>query len=62
MANHKRKRAKKQRAGCLLCKPWKANGAGKTDPVLERPADRRKRLVQEQEIEENKAGEGGKAI
>jgi len=24
--NHKRKRAKNRRAGCLLCKPWKVNG------------------------------------
>lgn len=28
--NHKRKRPKNQRAGCLMCKPWKANGAKKT--------------------------------
>lgn len=27
MAHHKRGRAKNQRAGCLLCKPHKANGA-----------------------------------
>jgi hypothetical protein len=27
--NHKRGRAKKQRAGCLFCKPHKANGAGR---------------------------------
>ena len=26
MANHKRKRPKNRRAGCLLCKPHKANG------------------------------------
>lgn len=26
MANHKRKRAKNRRCGCLLCKPWKVNG------------------------------------
>lgn len=25
--NHKRGRAKNQRAGCLACKPWKVNGA-----------------------------------
>lgn len=25
--NHKRKRPKNRRAGCLLCKPHKANGA-----------------------------------
>jgi hypothetical protein len=26
--NHKRKRPKHQRAGCLLCKPWKDERAG----------------------------------
>lgn len=26
VANFKRKRRKNARAGCLLCKPWKANG------------------------------------
>ena len=24
--NHKRKRPKNRRGGCLLCKPWKVNG------------------------------------
>ena len=27
MAHHKRKRPKNRRAGCLYCKPYKANGA-----------------------------------
>jgi len=27
--NHKRKRAKKARAGCSICKPWKQNGMKK---------------------------------
>ena len=27
MAHHKRRRPKNRRAGCLLCKPHKANGA-----------------------------------
>ena len=36
MAHHKRRRAKNQRAGCLLCKPHKANGADRrTRPELE---------------------------
>lgn len=26
--NHKRGKAKNQRAGCLMCKPHKMNGAG----------------------------------
>ena len=25
--NHKRKRPKNRRSGCLMCKPWKMNGA-----------------------------------
>lgn len=25
--NHKLKRPKNRRAGCLMCKPWKVNGA-----------------------------------
>jgi len=29
MANHKRRRPKNRRAGCLMCKPWKANGFGR---------------------------------
>jgi hypothetical protein len=27
--NHKRRRPKNRRAGCLMCKPWKVNGVGK---------------------------------
>lgn len=27
MAHHKRRRPKNRRAGCLMCKPWKANHA-----------------------------------
>ena len=27
LVNHKRKRPKNRRAGCLMCKYWKANGA-----------------------------------
>ena len=29
MSNHKRKRPKNRRGGCLLCKPWKMKGYGK---------------------------------
>lgn len=32
MAHHKRKRSKKQRAGCLMCKPHKMNGGKGLDP------------------------------
>jgi hypothetical protein len=27
--NHKRKRPKNARSGCLMCKPWKVNHFGK---------------------------------
>lgn len=30
--NHKRRRPKNARAGCLMCKPWKVNGASKARP------------------------------
>lgn len=26
MAHHKRRKRKSSRAGCICCKPWKANG------------------------------------
>jgi hypothetical protein len=39
--HHKRKRPKKQRAGCLFCKPHKGNGMKDPDP----PAARRKMQV-----------------
>ena len=29
--NHKRRRPKNQRNGCLMCKPWKANGVAKLE-------------------------------
>ena len=40
--NHKRKRPKNRRAGCLLCNPHKANGAkNKTRPqILRKMQDR----------------------
>jgi hypothetical protein len=44
MANHKRKRPKNRRAGCLLCKPWKANGFGKRSRVDGTPFSAARRL------------------
>lgn len=32
MANHKRRRPKNRRGGCLFCKPHKMNGAKGRDP------------------------------
>jgi hypothetical protein len=36
--NHKRKRSKNRRSGCLLCKPHKMNGVVKTYHVRGRKA------------------------
>jgi hypothetical protein len=43
MAHHKRKRAKNRRAGCKLCKPWKANGVRTERPDAEQWGDHRRR-------------------
>jgi hypothetical protein len=50
MAHHKRRRAKNRRAGCLLCKPWKMNGFGKSRPDAESFADHRRRFGAQREI------------
>lgn len=47
MAHHKRKKPKNARAGCLMCKPWKMNGAKKKYRM--KFSDRR-RSVAEQRI------------
>ena len=43
MAHHKRKRSKNQRAGCLMCKPWKMNGFGQGRQEAESFSDHRRR-------------------
>ena len=43
--HHKRKRPKNRRAGCLLCKPWKANGYARTAEGGEKFSDRRRRAA-----------------
>ena len=45
MANHKRRRPKNRRAGCLLCKPWKVNGFARARHGGERFSDHRRRRV-----------------
>lgn len=41
--NHKRKRPKHRRAGCLFCKPWKAGKrAPLSGPEREKPSVRRR--------------------
>jgi hypothetical protein len=52
MAHHKRKRPKKRRAGCLLCKPWKMNGFAKGRIDAQSLSDHRRRFVAERQLEE----------
>lgn len=53
--NHKRGRPKNRRAGCLFCKPHKANGA----KHIARPSERRFRLRErEQRAELDEASVG----
>jgi hypothetical protein len=49
MANHKRKRTKNRRCGCLLCKPWKVNGFRTERLGGERFSDHRRRKVAAEE-------------
>jgi hypothetical protein len=51
--NHKRKRPKNRRAGCLMCKSWKANGVGKTGIKWERFSDHKRRIFANREIIDN---------
>ncbi len=50
MANHKRKRPKNRRAGCLLCKPWKINGFAKDKADSESFSDHRRRYYADREV------------
>lgn len=51
--NHKRKRPKNRRAGCLMCKPWKVNGYGKRHRKGgERFSDHKRRFFADQDIEQ----------
>jgi hypothetical protein len=49
MANHRRGKPKNARAGCLMCKPWKINGAPVTD---QNPQDKRRLEKAKQELRE----------
>ncbi len=51
--HHKRRRSRNQRAGCKLCKPWKANGYRTERTGGERFSDHRRRLENCQDAEGN---------
>lgn len=55
MGHHKRKRPKNRRAGCLMCKPWKVNGVGKSGNLGDLPekcSDFKNRAITEQDIDD----------
>lgn len=45
MAHHKRGKSKSTRAGCLLCKPHKANGCGHKGKVRQEQKLRKEELA-----------------
>lgn len=45
MAHHKRGKARNQRAGCKMCKPWKVNGYRTERYDGERFSDHRRRTL-----------------
>ena len=51
--NHKRGRARNRRAGCKLCKPWKANGVRTESADGEKWSDHRRREGARLDISEN---------
>lgn len=52
MPNHKRGRPKNRRAGCLLCKPWKANGVRTDSRDGENFSDHRRRRAAVSDLED----------
>jgi hypothetical protein len=54
--NHKRKRPKNQRAGCLMCKYWKVNGFATEKREGEKFAAHRRRTAADREIKEFRNG------
>lgn len=49
--NHKRKRPKNRRGGCLMCKYWKVNGYGKKRKEAERFSSHKRRIFAELEAQ-----------
>ena len=50
--NHKRKRPKNRRAGCLLCKYWNTNGFATDKMYGEKFSDHKRRHDAKREIKE----------
>lgn len=54
--NHKRRRPKNRRAGCLMCKYWKVNGFTTEHEGGEKFSDHKRREKTKREIQEYKSG------
>lgn len=54
--NHKRKRPKNQRAGCLMCKYWKVNGYSTEKKEGEQFSSHRRRKQAQWDIKEFRDG------
>lgn len=52
MPHFKRRRPKNRRAGCLMCKPWKANGVRRASLNGEKFSDFRRRVASTEQIGE----------
>lgn len=55
MGHHKRRRPKSTRAGCLMCKPWKKNGA-KGGLKAQTWQERKSRLSEKEQLQELEPG------
>jgi len=51
--NHKRGKARNQRAGCKMCKPWKVNGYRTERYDGERLSDHKRRVAAQRAIREH---------
>lgn len=49
--NHKRKKPKSSRAGCLMCKPYKRQGSRLVD--RDKPSDCRRKVIADEKIAEH---------
>lgn len=52
--NHKRKRPKNRRSGCLMCKSWKVNGVSVESKNGEKFSDHKERIAKSREIKDFK--------
>ena len=58
--NHKKRKTKNRRAGCKLCKPWKANGFATERKDGEKFSDHKRRhfagqAIDREEMQHNKS-------